>query len=198
MTETLIRDIERHFAPLLSDDKITTRPDHWWLTLHFTLCTPSSLTAEYSGWHPAQRHWEIHKGESSLIPGSPLRTALISRRLWLVGLCLICFIPLPLCRKKAACLCRDLAVRCTKHTQADTQKQTHKDVHGGRFSCLLETLQVASETLYHTPADSYTHTHAKNTRELQCSKPKKGSTSVERVQLLIFHYCIPRTLFTFT
>lgn len=27
LTETLIKDIERHFAPSLSDDKITTRPE---------------------------------------------------------------------------------------------------------------------------------------------------------------------------
>lgn len=27
MSETLISDIERHFAPLLSDDMITTRPE---------------------------------------------------------------------------------------------------------------------------------------------------------------------------
>lgn len=43
MTETLIRDIERHFAPVLSDDKITTRPYHQWLSLHFTLAGLSSL-----------------------------------------------------------------------------------------------------------------------------------------------------------
>lgn len=43
MTETLIRDIERHFAPVLSDDKITTRPDEWWLFVHFTLRALSPL-----------------------------------------------------------------------------------------------------------------------------------------------------------
>lgn len=43
MTETQIRDIERHFDPAVSDDKITTRPDLWWLSLHFTLSVFSFL-----------------------------------------------------------------------------------------------------------------------------------------------------------
>lgn len=67
VTETLIRDIERHFAPVLSDDKITTRPE---------VCLLASS-------HGGIRHSIIGKfmrgnHHSSLIPGSPLRTALIS------------------------------------------------------------------------------------------------------------------------
>lgn len=42
LTETPIRDIERHFA-LVPDDKITTRPHQWWLSLHFTLSGLPSL-----------------------------------------------------------------------------------------------------------------------------------------------------------
>ena len=170
---------------------------------HFALYPLHSLlsvTAEYSGWHPAQRHWEIHKGESSLIPGSPLRTALISRRLWLVGLCLICFIPLPLCRKKRLPACAAIwlwgAPNTHRQTHKNSKKQTHKDIHSGRFFLPFgDTAGGLRDTVSYTSRQLHTRKH---TRELQCSKPKKGSTSVERVQLLIFHYCIPRTLFTFT
>ena len=149
---------------------------------HFALYPLHSLlsvTAEYSGWHPAQRHWEIHKGESSLIPGSPLRTALISRRLWLVGLCLICFIPLPLCRKKG-CLpvprfgCEVHQTHTGRHTKTRKNRRT-KIYTAADFSCLLETLQVASETQYHTPADSYTHANT----HVSCSAPNQRKAALQ-------------------
>ena len=79
MSETLIRDIERHFAPLrsqmirLQEGQITNAL--------YPLRSLLSETGEDLWWHTAQRHWEILKRESSLIPASPLRTALISQRL---------------------------------------------------------------------------------------------------------------------
>lgn len=133
MTETLIRDIEHHFALLLLDDKITAWPE---VPLHFSLSVfPLSVTCKYSWWHTAQHPCEIHKRESSLIPGSPLRTALISRRLWLVGLCLICSPPLALCWKGRLPVPRFGCEVPQTHSAGDAQslskrkKQTHKDAH---------------------------------------------------------------------
>lgn len=186
MTETQIRDIERHFDPAVPDDKITTRPDLWWLSLHFTLSAFSVLwPASFHGGIRQKHHWEIHKGESSLIPGSSLSTALISRRLWLVGLCLICFTPLPLCRK--GCLpvpqfgCE---VHQTHRQTHKSSKETHKDVLGGRFfpAFWRHRRWPQRHRIIHQHTAAHANTH---TEKLQCSRA--WSTSVERVQLLIFY-----------
>lgn len=66
--------------------------------------------------------------------------------------------------EKAACLCRDLAVRCTEHTQADTQRCTHRQIFSLPFR---DTAGGLRDTVSYTRRQSHTHKHKHN--HLNCS-----------------------------